>query len=98
MQERRYFTSEGPPFSSHEKRLPMTRTKRPQIRWNEERIAFLKDNYPALTVRELTQRFNQHFRVDVTEAAIGYQLHVHRVLKLSAPANGKPSSGVQLAT
>jgi hypothetical protein len=57
-----------------------------QIRWgprNGERITFLVENYPTMTVRELTRKFNERFEQDVSEAAVGYQLHVHRIAKKS---------------
>jgi len=41
-----------------------------------------------MTLRELTAAFNTHFKTHVTEAAVGYQLHAHRVLK------GEPTEAV----
>lgn len=59
----------------------------PQIKWGPtdgERVGFLRENYAAMTLRELTSAFNKRFACGVTEAAVGYQLHAHRILKIEA--------------
>jgi hypothetical protein len=58
--------------------------KQVQIRWGKRdgpRISYLVEHYPHMTLRELTSAFNLAFGLSVSEAAVGYQLHVHRVLK-----------------
>lgn len=56
----------------------------PQIAWGPtdgERISYLRDHYNDMTLHDLTVAFNRHFRLNVTEAAVGFQLNAHRVLK-----------------
>jgi hypothetical protein len=58
--------------------------KQAQIRWGKRdgpRISYLAEHYPHMTLRELTFAFNSAFDLSVSEAAVGYQLHVHRILK-----------------
>jgi hypothetical protein len=59
----------------------------PQIRWGPtdgERISYLRDNYPSMTLREVTAGFNSRFGERVSEAAVGFQLNAHRILKVAA--------------
>jgi hypothetical protein len=63
---------------------------KPHIRWgkrDEPRITFLMENYPHMTVRQLTAAFNERFGLSASDEAVGYQLHVHRILKTPAPSS-----------
>lgn len=63
--------------------------KSPQIRWGQhdgERVEFLRSHYPSMSVKELTRAFNARFGTEVSEAAVGFQLHRFRILKRRAPA------------
>lgn len=67
----------------------------PQIRWGStdgERISFLRTHYPTMTLRALTAAFNRKFALAVTEAAVGYQLHAHQILRTAKtePPQTKP--------
>lgn len=47
---------------------------KPQIKWTDERVNFLRDNYPVMKLPELTKAFNKQFSTSITEKAVGFQL------------------------
>jgi uncharacterized protein (DUF2249 family) len=69
--------------------------KQPQIRWGRpegERIQFLVNNYPHMSAKDLTKAFNAKFGVEVSEAAVGFQLHRFRILKKGERAERQTTS------
>ena len=64
----------------------LRRKTKPQIRWTEERVRFLKDNYPTMILPRLTKAFNETFGVTVSERAISFQLSwrsIHKAVRMA---------------
>lgn len=54
-----------------------------KMRYTSEMIEFVIQHFEGRSISELTELFNNHFRVNCTENKIKYICHKYRILKKS---------------